>query len=281
MLGYRHAFHAGNHGDILKHLVLYHCLRYMTRKPKSLQYVDTHAGSGSYRLDEGFAAKNREWETGFGRLSGENAEGSMPDSVREYLDFVLDYRRGHPGEFPGSPAIAASILRPKDRLILDELHPSDLEELRARFSADPRAQVRGSDGFAVLRAVLPPPYRRGLVLMDPPYELASEYDRVPDSLEDALRRFETGTFLVWYPLLERPEARSLKARLSALTDRPKLIAELRVRRTLPGDRGLGGSGMFVVNPPWTLEAALRSALPFLAETLGQDASSSGGVEIEA
>ena len=278
MLGYRHAFHAGNHADVLKHLILYHCLRYLTQKPKPLLYVDTHAGAGAYRLAEGFADKNREWETGIERLSGHNLEKSMPASVRDYLCFTADYGLRHPGEFPGSPAIAASLLRPEDRLILNELHPADAAELQSCFSGDHRAEVRKGDGFAVLRAVLPPPSRRGIVLIDPPYELASEYERVLDALAEALERFETGTFLVWYPLLGRPEARALKARLSALTARPRIIAELQVRDSAPEDRGLAGSGIFVINPPWILEAELRSALPCLAETLGQDPSASGRLE---
>lgn len=278
MLGYRHAFHAGNHADILKHLVLYHCLRYVTRKPKPLLYLDTHAGAGAYRLEEGYAARNREWESGIRRLSGEGTASVPPDSVAEYLEFIQDYGRAHPGEYPGSPALAAALLRPGDRLALREIHPADLEELRSRFSGDGRADVRGTDGFASVRAVLPPASRRGLVLLDPPYELAPDYDRVVEALAEALDRFETGTYLVWYPLLERPEARALPARLSSLTERPRLVAELRVRAIGPGDRGLAGSGIFVVNPPWPLESALRPALPFLAETLGQDPSASGRLE---
>lgn len=279
MLGYRHAFHAGNHADILKHLVLYHCLRYMTRKPKPLLYLDTHAGAGAYRLEEGYAARNREWETGIRRLSGGGGASAPPDPVAEYLAFLEDYGRDHPGEYPGSPALAAALLRPGDRLALREIHPADLQELRARFAGDGRVDVQGTDGFASVRAVLPPLSRRGLVILDPPYELASDYDRVVEALADALGRFETGTCLVWYPLLERPEARSLKARLWALTARPKLSAELRVRGSSPGDRGLAGSGIFVVNPPWPLESALRAALPFLAEFLGQDPSAAGHLEI--
>ncbi len=278
MLGYRHAFHAGNHADILKHLVLYHCLRYLTKKPKPLLYLDTHAGAGAYRLEEGFAAKNREWEAGILRLSGAGAASAPPEAVAEYLGFLKEYGSGHPGEYPGSPALAAALLRPGDRLALREIHPADLQELRTRFAEDGRADVQGTDGFASVRALLPPASRRGLVLLDPPYELASDYDRVVEALAEALGRFETGTFLVWYPLLERPEARALPARLSALTVRPRLIAELRVRASGPGDRGLAGSGMFVVNPPWPLESALRACLPFLAETLGQDPSASGRLE---
>ena len=278
MLGYRHAFHAGNHADILKHLVLYHCLRYMTKKPKPLLYLDTHAGAGAYHLGEGFSAQTREWESGIQRLSGNVPVSAPRESVAEYLEFIQEYGRTHPGEYPGSPALAAALLRPGDRLWLREIHPADLEELRIRFAGDGRVDVQGSDGFASVRAVLPPPSRRGLVILDPPYELASDYDRVVEALAEALGRFETGTYMVWYPLLERPEARALPARLSALTTRQKLSAELRVRDIGPGDRGLAGSGIFVVNPPWPLESALRSALPFLAETLGQDPSASGRME---
>lgn len=272
MLGYRHAFHAGNHADILKHLVLYHCLRYMSRKPKPLLYLDTHAGAGAYRLEEGYAALNREWESGIRRLSGNGSASAPPDSVAEYVEFIEDYGQAHPGEYPGSPALAAALLRPGDRLVLREIHPADLGELRTRFAGDGRVDVQGTDGFASVRAVLPPPSRRGLVLLDPPYELAPDYDRVVEALADALGRFETGTCLVWYPLLERPEARALPVRLSSLTTRSKLSAELHIRGIGPGDRGLAGSGIFVANPPWPLESVLRASLPFLAEVLGQDSS---------
>ena len=272
MLGYRHAFHAGNHADILKHLVLFHCLRYMTQKPKPLLYLDTHAGAGSYRLSEGYAALNREWETGLGRLAGEELRGTMPESVRDYLLAVEVYGKDHPGEFPGSPAIAASVLRPCDRLVLREIHPADFEYLNARFASDGRAQVLKEDGFGAIKAVLPPVSRRGLVMVDPPYEIVSEYDSVVEALAGAVNRFETGTYLIWYPLLERPEAQALPSRLLGLTVRPCLRAELRIRNLDPGDRGLPGSGMIIINPPWFLESALRSALPFLAGTLGRDAS---------
>ncbi len=278
MLGYRHAFHAGNHGDVLKHLALFHCLRYLTIKTKPLLYLDTHAGAGAYRLEEGYAAQNREWESGIGRLSGTGRTESAPDAVREYLDFVEDYGRRNPGEYPGSPALASVVLRPGDRLVLREIHPTDLEELRTRYRDDGRIEVGGSDGFAALKEVLPPESRRGLVMVDPPYELASEYDRVVDSLAEGLRRFETGTYLVWYPLLERPEARALPTRLSSLTERPRLAAELRIRTFGPGDRGLAGSGLFVVNPPWPLESLLRSALPYLAGSLGGDPAASWKLE---
>lgn len=278
MLGYRHAFHAGNHADILKHLVLIHCLRYMTGKPKPLLYLDTHAGAGAYRLSEGYASQTREWETGLGRLAGRPPGTAVPASVQEYLSFVEEFGRNHPGEFPGSPALASGLLRPVDRLVLRELHPADFEELDSRFALDQRAQVRKEDGFTAMKASLPPPSRRGLVILDPPYEIASEYDRVVAALADAFTRFETGTYLVWYPLLERPEARSLPSRLTGLTGRPRLSAELRVRCSIPGERGMSGSGMFVVNPPWTLESALLAALPFLSAALGQDESSSWRLE---
>lgn len=278
MLGYRHAFHAGNHGDVLKHLALFHCLRYMIIKPKALLYLDTHAGAGAYRLSEGYAARNREWESGIGRLSGTGLPDGAPDSVRDYLDFAEEYGRRNPGEYPGSPALASFLLRPGDRLVLREMHPADLEELRTRFRVDGRVEVGGTDGFAALKEVLPPPSRRGLVLMDPPYELASEYDRVVDALAEGLRRFETGTYLIWYPLLERPEARALPSRLSGLTERPRLSAELRIRGSPPGDRGLAGSGVFVVNPPWPLEALLLTALPFLAGSLARDPAAAWKLE---
>lgn len=268
MLSYRHGFHAGNHADVLKHLVLIQCLDRMVQKDKPLLYVDTHAGAGSYRLHEGYAAQNEEWAGGVARLAASGENGALPAAVGRYLSVVRSYDPAATA-YPGSPALAAGLLRQQDRLVLFELHPSDSGPLAGLFAADRRVDVRTADGFAGLRALLPPPSRRALVLVDPSYELAQDYDRVVTCVTDALGRFATGVYLVWYPLLERDEALALPQRLRGLSDR-WIDARLRVRSSLPGERGMAGSGLCIINPPWLLKESLKEALPFLAQSLGLD-----------
>jgi len=268
MLSYRHGFHAGNHADVLKHLVLIECIDRLIKKDKPLLYIDTHAGAGSYRLHEGYAAMNEEWAGGIARLSSSVAARPVPATVARYLSVISDYAAPEPA-YPGSPMLAATLLRAQDRLVLFELHPSDSAPLSGLFAADRRVEVRTADGFAGLRSLLPPPSRRALALIDPSYELAEDYERVVSSMGDALRRFATGVYLIWYPLLERDEARALPDTLRSLADR-WLDVRLRIRSSLPGERGMAGSGMVVINPPWQLRDSLATALPYLSETLGVD-----------
>lgn len=277
MLSYRHAFHAGNHADVLKHMVLIECLRLLARKEKGLLVVDTHAGAGEYSLDEGYAAQNREWTEGI-ELVRSRRSGSVPAPLDAYLKLVDEFASENSGEYPGSPAIIARMLRPQDRAVFCELHPADHALLADFLQAEKRARVRKADGFAELKALLPPPTRRGLVFIDPSYELASDYQLLIDSLRDSLKRFAEGAYLVWYPLLEREEAKELPDRFAELGARSTLNATLRLRAALPGERGMHGSGLFVVNPPWTLEAALREALPFLTEALGADGNASWEID---
>ncbi len=268
MLSYRHAFHAGNHADVLKHVVLMECLRLLGRKEKGFLVADTHAGAGDYALEEGYAAQNREWESGVARLRNSDP---APGAVASYLKLVSAYGDGNAGRYPGSPAIAAALLREQDRAVFCELHPTDHAALEERFAGNRAVRVRKTDGFAELKALLPPPTRRGLVFIDPSYELASDYALLVDALKDSLRRFADGVYVVWYPLLEREEARKLPERLGALGAAATLNAALRVRASAPGERGMSGSGVFVVNPPWKLKETLEETLPFLARTLAADA----------
>lgn len=269
MLSYRHGFHAGNHADVLKHIVLMDCIQKLLKKDAPLLYVDTHAGAGSYLLREGYSAMNEEWAGGIERLSGfsgsSNSTSTMPEIVAEYLALV----RACAPAYPGSPLLASRLLRRQDRLALFELHPSDFEPLSALFSDDSRVQARNADGFAGLRGLLPPISRRGLVFIDPSYELAADYDGVVTAVAEALRRFANGVYVVWYPLLERDEARKLPARLVGLAEK-SLDVQLRVRSSLPGERGMSGSGMVVLNPPWQLKEMLDGLLPWLAQVLGED-----------
>jgi 23S rRNA (adenine2030-N6)-methyltransferase len=264
MLSYRHAFHAGNHADVLKHAVLVLILDYLRQKDKPFWYVDTHAGAGGYRLSSPEAQKNAEFAAGIGRLWKLDPR---PPLLASYFDTIAaDNPCGELQCYPGSPLFAARLLRPQDRLRLFELHPQDQRVLSERFAGDRRVQVLASDGFAGLKALLPPPPRRALVLIDPPYELKEDYQRVVSALTDARQRFATGVYMVWYPLLSRVEAQRLPGQLAAL-GLPALRIELQVGEPA-GEFGMYGSGIFVVNPPWTLAAQLEQLLPLLRDVMG-------------
>ncbi|GHU34693.1 ribosomal RNA large subunit methyltransferase J [Betaproteobacteria bacterium] len=280
MLSYRHAFHAGNHADVLKHLVLVQLIRYLGQKEKPFWVIDTHAGAGAYDLDAGYAKKLAEYEGGIGRLWERK---DLPAPVADYVDLV---RRLNPDgrlrKYPGSPLLAWWTLREQDRLRLFELHGSDVRLLRRNFQdAGKRVVVEGSDGFAGLRALLPPPPRRAVVLIDPPYEEKQDYERVIQTLKDALTRFPGGSYAVWYPQLTRLEARELPQRLKRLPVKDWLHAALHVREPASDGFGMYGSGLFVINPPWTLHDTLAGALPFLAETLCEDAGAGFTLEQQA
>lgn len=285
MLSYRHAFHAGNHADVLKHVVLIQLLRYLGQKETPYMYVDTHAGAGVYALDTGYAAKNTEYETGIARLWDRT---DLPEAVAEYVQLVKSMNpSGKMRYYPGSPYCADKVARAEDRIRLFELHPSDIKILEENFrKIDAHAAAQGQrsgsgrgrrvmisrgDGFEGLKALLPPPSRRGLVLIDPPYEVKEDYRRVKDTLADALVRFATGTFAVWYPVLNRMEARQMPDKLKRLPGNGWLNVTLSISGPAPDGFGLHSSGMFVINPPWTLEPMLREILPYLVEVLGVDA----------
>jgi 23S rRNA (adenine2030-N6)-methyltransferase len=271
MLSYRHAFHAGNHADVLKHSVLALVLEYFKRKDKPFWYLDTHAGAGVYSLDSSEARKNAEFEGGIARVLA--ARSGLPASIEPYLQVVDALNGGGRLQFyPGSPWLAADLLRPEDRLRLFEMHPQDARLLAENLQRDRRVLIGTSDGFAGLKASLPPPPRRGVVLFDPPYELKEDYARVVDTLQDSLKRFASGTYIVWYPLLARPEAQRLPARLAELV-LPALRAELRVE-TPRGEFGMFGSGLFIVNPPWVLKEQLTEWLPRLQQLLGRPGEAS-------
>lgn len=268
MLSYRHAFHAGNHADVLKHFVLVRLLRHLALKDKPFWVIDTHAGAGAYGLDAGYAAKNAEFADGIGRLLERT---DLPAALADYVDLVRGMNPdGRLSFYPGSPYLAAKLLRPRDRLRLFEMHPTDVDLLGKTFQNDKRVIVTRGDGFAGLRALLPPPPRRGLVLIDPSYEDKADYSRVVEALKDSLKRFPTGAYAIWYPQLARPEARRLPERLRALKDAAWLDASLSVRKAAAGEPGMNGSGLFVVNPPWTLADSLRACLPALKSALALD-----------
>jgi 23S rRNA (adenine2030-N6)-methyltransferase len=269
VFSYRHGFHAGNHADVLKHVVLVQLLQHLVLKDKPFTVVDTHAGAGGYALDSGYAAKSREFETGVGRLW---SAAELPAAVADYVAQVRQFNPdGKLRRYPGSPQIALQMMRPGDRLHAFELHTTEIRLLRAHFeNVGRRVTVHGEDGFAGLKALLPPPSRRGLVLIDPPYEDKTDYRKVTAAVTDALERFATGIIAVWYPIVQRPEALKLAAQLHRLAPADWLDVSLTVAAPAVDGLGLHGSGVFVFNPPWKLEASLREAKPTLLKALGQD-----------
>lgn len=279
MLSYRHSFHAGNHADVLKHLVLVELLTCITARDKPFWYIDTHAGAGLYDLKAPPGAGRPEFEDGIGRLWS-SSNGSA--SIAKYLDLV---RRLNPGKqlrvYPGSPWFARELARPDDRLWLFELHPADYGVLAEGVAAaDRRVRAAPTDGFDGLRGLLPPQPRRALVMIDPSYELAADYNAVTDSVAGALRRFATGIYAIWYPCLQARDAQQMPSRLRKIAGPRWLDARLTVGSP-PGERpGLYGSGVFVINPPHTLPAALADALPVLAATLGRDDSAGSRLDFE-
>lgn len=263
MLSYRHGFHAGNFADVLKHVVLVEVLDYLKRKAKPLGYIDTHAGAGSYDLGSAFAQKKREFESGIGRLWRGD-----PGPVALYLDCV---RAGNPeGElahYPGSPAIARALLGDDDRLFLFERHGNEATALREWAADDGRITVREEDGYGGCIGLLPPPSRRGVLLMDPSYELAADDERVVRTLAAAHRRFATGVYLLWYPVVRRARAEALIAALCATGIRRIERHELGIAADSEGF-GMTASGMIVINPPHVLPGRMADILPWLAARLG-------------
>lgn len=269
MLSYRHAFHAGNFADVLKHVTLIGALDYLLKKPKPLCYFDTHAGPGSYRLSAGHAQKNREFATGIGRLIN---GGAAPLAVERYLNLVRTFNDAmNAGDglagYPGSPWFARHLLRAQDRLMLWDLHGTEAAALAQACAADQRTRVFAADGFAGVVAQLPPRERRGLIVIDPPYELKQDYQQVVATLMAAHRRFATGVYALWYPVVERRRSEAMIKAIAATGITNLHRFELGVRPDAAG-RGMTASGMLLVNPPWLLVDELASALPWLADVLG-------------
>jgi 23S rRNA (adenine2030-N6)-methyltransferase len=267
MLAYRHAFHAGNHGDVLKHIVLMLVLRYMNQKEKGWRFVDTHAGAGGYSLHSTYAKKNAEFNEGVGRLWGRT---DVPPAVADYLDLIRQFNGSNTlKQYPGSPAIANALCREQDQLRLFEMHPTDYRVLASYLAEEPGVEVKMSDGFEGLKSRLPPPTRRGVVLMDPSYELDRDYSAVVAALRDGMQRFADGTFMVWYPMVGKLPAVQLPKRLKALAPKRWVHARLTVQKLDARGFGMAGSGVFIINPPHTLHAELNTLLPWLHEALKQ------------
>jgi 23S rRNA (adenine2030-N6)-methyltransferase len=267
MLAYRHAFHAGNHADVLKHITLMLVLRYMNQKDKSYRMIDTHAGAGGYSLEGQYAQKKGEYLQGVARLWSRD---DLPEAVADYMALVRQFNPdGMLEQYPGSPAIAQMMLRSQDQLRLFERHPTDHRILEAYLGGVRGAEVKDTDGFEGIKGQVPPSSRRAVVLMDPSYEGHGDYPKVITSLREAILRFPEGVYMVWYPQVSKLEAAQLPRRLEGLAPKGWLHARLTVQQPDSQGFGLAGSGMFILNPPYTLHAQLLEVLPYLTEVLGQ------------
>ena len=279
MLSYRHGFHAGNFADVFKHVVLLALVAALQRKSKPFCFLDTHAGAGRYDLRDARALLNREYEHGIHRLWWRD---DLPAPVARWREAVRDsdpaLAEGAPPRlYPGSPLLVAGQLRGGDRLVLCELHPAEQQALSRLFADEPRAGVHARDGYEALVALLPPAERRGLVLVDPSYETTDEVRRIRSAVTGALKRFETGVYAIWYPLLARKSTHGLLEWARTAGARRVLRLELQVRAA-ETRLGMNGCGMLILNTPWKLDAELASTLPWLASAFGEGNAGHGTME---
>ncbi|HWB45507.1 MAG TPA: 23S rRNA (adenine(2030)-N(6))-methyltransferase RlmJ [Hyphomicrobiaceae bacterium] len=279
-MNYRHAYHAGNFADVLKHVVFVLAIEYLKRKEAPFRIIDTHAGRGRYLLDSVESEKTGEWRGGIGRLIGPDAEPLSADASRilaPYLDAVAacNGRRGLT-VYPGSPLIARKLMRPQDRLIANELHPEDGASLRMLLRRVPAAKVMALDGWVAVRSLLPPPERRGIVLIDPPFEAEDEFARLAHGLADGLQRFASGVFIAWYPIKDPRRVRSLLDAVAGIGAKALRI-ELMVRQST-GQDSLNGCGLVVCNPPYALQGQLEILMPELSRRMAMERAASFRLE---
>lgn len=264
MLSYRHSFHAGNHADVLKHIVQSLILNSLQQKEKPFVYHDTHSGVGRYDLTHEWSEKTGEYKQGIARVWQQD---NIPAELDSYLDAIRQLNQGETLRYyPGSPQVARAHLREQDRMVLTELHPSDYPLLEQEFHRDRQVSIYKEDGFARLKASLPPQERRGLVLIDPPYELAKEYRDVVRATAQSYKRWATGIYAIWYPVVNRCDIDDMLEGLQGLEIRKILQIELGVAPDT-NERGMTASGMIVINPPWTLESQMQTILPFLKQAI--------------
>jgi 23S rRNA (adenine2030-N6)-methyltransferase len=277
-MNYRHIYHAGNFADVFKHCVLIALLQALQRKEKGFCYLDTHAGSGRYDLRAAEAQKTGEFSAGIERILRQKIAGAVPAEISAYLAAIksinsnphLEQNKNpaeiFPSIYPGSPLIARHFLRPQDRMILAELHPHDAALLKKEFRNDKQTAAHQQDGYLALKAFVPPAEKRGLALIDPPYEQENESERIYAALQLALKHWATGIYAVWYPIKEQRLAHALQQQLTSLPAKEILYAELSI---YPEDTplGLNGSGLAIINPPWQIEARLHQLLPWLWQAL--------------
>jgi 23S rRNA (adenine2030-N6)-methyltransferase len=271
-LNYRHAFHAGNFADVLKHVILVRVLLHLRDKESAFRVIETHAGAGRYDLQSDAATRTGEWRNGIGRLLAKSIGHQADEIIAPYLAIVRGPNAGaNLRSYPGSPAFALALSRSQDRLVFHERHPEEYAALSALLGSGSRFRAVEDDGWTALKAELPPPERRGLVLIDPPFEEPGEYARMAAGLAEAHRRWATGIYLLWYPIKDAREV-DLFARRVVKLGIPKILrAELAVG-TPASDAPLAACGVLAVNPPWPLEGNLKTLLPALASALGQNQS---------
>jgi 23S rRNA (adenine2030-N6)-methyltransferase len=275
VLSYRHAFHAGNFADVLKHSVLTLVLEYMTRKDKGFYYIDSHSGAGMYQLADEYAQKTGEYKDGIAKLIDND---DLPESLQPYIDLVKSLNddaideNGEITLYPGSPGIARQFTRRQDSAHLFELHPTDIEHLKEYSQRWNKSHVKQSDGYQGVLGLVPPPNRRGVVLIDPPYELKEDYIKAVRTIVNAYKKFATGTYILWYPVVKRELVEQMQNAFTKSEVHNVLQVEYcQVADTL--EYGMTGTGLFIVNPPWQLKDQLGEILPYLTENLGSDQSS--------
>ena len=266
MLSYRHGFHAGNYADVLKHAVLLQTLQLLHKKDKPLVYIDTHAGAGGYSLEDEFSQKTGEYLDGVARLWSAT---DLPESLQLYMDNVRHFNANDDElvQYPGSPAMVDMNLRDKDRMVLHELHSTEQEMLADYFDGVKQVQLVNGDGLKGLLAAVPPLERRGVVLIDPSYEIKSDYDAVADTIIKAHRKFATGVYLLWYPIVDRERTEGMLQQLKDSGIRRQLRIEQSVRAD-SNEFGMTGAGMWVINPPWQLDTHAEAMLQYLKPLLG-------------
>jgi 23S rRNA (adenine2030-N6)-methyltransferase len=274
MLSYRHAFHAGNFADVLKHSVLIQVLDYMTRKEKGFTYIDSHAGAGMYQLSADYAQKTGEYKNGIAKLF--NAL-DLPEALVPYVDLIKNINQQETCDqqlkvYPGSPGIAKQILRRQDSAHLFDLHPTDINLLQEYCQRWKKSFVKQVDGYQGVLSLLPPPSRRGVVLIDPPYELKEDYQKAVKTIVSAYQKFATGTYILWYPVVKRPLVDTMQQDFT--NSSVKNVLQVEFCLTADSEEyGMTGTGLFIVNPPWQLAAQLQDILPYLKNTLGAKQSS--------
>jgi 23S rRNA (adenine2030-N6)-methyltransferase len=267
-MNYRHSFHAGNFADVMKHIILVRIIEYLKRKDGAFRVIDTHAGAGVYALGTGNAAKTGEWREGIGRVQTAELSPEVKALLKPYLDAVADVNpKGGLEFYPGSPAITRHLMRKQDRLTAIELHDQDEKLLAAHFAGDFQARIIHLDGWLALGAHVPPKEKRGLVLIDPPFEESGEFERLVEGVVKAHKRWPGGIYALWYPLKDRKQADRFHKALAGL-DIPKILRAGLMLRDWSTPPRMNGSGMIIVNPPFTLEAELKTILPQLANILG-------------
>lgn len=271
MLSYRHAFHAGNFADVLKHSVLTLVLEYMTRKEKGFYYIDSHSGAGMYQLADEYAQKTGEYKDGIAKLIEQQ---DLPEAIEPYIDLVKGLNRDQDelSLYPGSPGIARQFTRRQDCAHLFELHPTDIEHLKEYSQRWNKSHVKQSDGYQGVLGLVPPPNRRGVVLIDPPYELKEDYLKAVRTIVNAYKKFATGTYILWYPIVKRELVEQMQDAFVKSDVRNLLQVEY-CQQADTQEYGMTGTGLFIVNPPWQLNSQLNEILPYLKTHLGSEESS--------